>query len=69
MTVIDRSTIKTPEQAAMWLSTWDSEHLLFDGENTMPQRPWKNEPPRDVRSVADALLKLRALFDIHEERS
>jgi hypothetical protein len=69
MTVIDRSTIKTPEQAAAWLAAWDDEHFLTDGAMVLPHQPWKRATERDLRSVADALLKLRALFDVNGSQS
>lgn len=56
-----RPKLATTEQAVAWLQGWDSEHLLYPG--VIPFKPWKNTTDRELRSTAEALLKLRGLFD------
>lgn len=56
-----RPKLATTEQAMTWLQAWDSEHLLYRG--VIPFHPWRNTTERELRSTAEALLKLRALVD------
>lgn len=50
----------TTGEVMRWLHRWDNAHLISPG--AFPARPWRRTSPRDLESVADSLMKLRAIW-------